>query len=123
MLSDIIHRHSIDLILSWVLRKTWAEETSSRVRGGAKTAVSRIARGLNVGRGVELGGGGGGRRWDLRHIATDFSAGLLHALPYALSLAEENQASLSFLHVMPMVIPQQQNVVAETVRNACNLSS
>jgi len=40
-----------------------------------------------------------------KHIlfATDFSAGSLHALPYALSLAEENQATLSLLHLIPLV--------------------
>jgi len=31
-------------------------------------------------------------------FATDFSSGSLHALPYALSLAEENEASLVLLH-------------------------
>jgi len=46
----------------------------------------------------------------------DFSPGSLHALPYALSLAEENDATLTFLHVMPMVIPQQRADVAEVVR-------
>ena len=53
-----------------------------------------------------------------RHIvfATDFSTGSLQALPHALSLAEENQATLSFLHVMPMVIPQRQAEVAELIR-------
>jgi nucleotide-binding universal stress UspA family protein len=35
-------------------------------------------------------------------FATDFSQGSLHALPYALSLAEENQSRLILLHVMPL---------------------
>lgn len=47
-------------------------------------------------------------------FATDFSTGSLRALPYALSLAEENQASLSLLHVMPMVPAQHQQLVAAT---------
>ncbi len=33
-------------------------------------------------------------------FATDFSSGSLHALPYAFSLAEENQARLILLHVL-----------------------
>jgi nucleotide-binding universal stress UspA family protein len=45
--------------------------------------------------------------WDidgnLRHIlyATDFGPESLHALPYALSMAEENRARLTVLHVAP----------------------
>jgi len=46
-------------------------------------------------------------RWEidghLQHIlfATDFGPESLHALPYALSLAEENRARLTLLHVAP----------------------
>lgn len=46
-------------------------------------------------------------RWEidgnLRHIlyATDFGPESLHALPYAISLAEENRARLTMLHVAP----------------------
>jgi nucleotide-binding universal stress UspA family protein len=51
-----------------------------------------------------------------KHIlfATDFSGGSLRALPYALSLSEENQANLSLLHVIPMVPAQHQKQIAET---------
>ena len=40
---------------------------------------------------------------NLRHIlfATDFGAESVHALPYALSLAESNKARLTLLHVAP----------------------
>jgi nucleotide-binding universal stress UspA family protein len=43
----------------------------------------------------------------LTHIlfATDFSEGSMHALPYALSLAEENDAELTLLHVLEEVQP------------------
>jgi nucleotide-binding universal stress UspA family protein len=34
-------------------------------------------------------------------FATDFCAGSINALPYAMSLAEENGARLTFLHVLP----------------------
>lgn len=46
-------------------------------------------------------------RWrtdgNLQHIlfATDFGPESLHAVPYAISLAEENRARLTFLHVTP----------------------
>jgi nucleotide-binding universal stress UspA family protein len=49
-------------------------------------------------------------------FATDFSAGSLKALPFALSLAEENQAALSLLHVMPLVPMQHQVHVAAGVK-------
>ena len=49
-----------------------------------------------------------GQRWELKQILfpTDFSETALHALPYALSLAEESQATLIFLHAIPLV-PQE----------------
>jgi nucleotide-binding universal stress UspA family protein len=36
-------------------------------------------------------------------FATDFSASSLHAFPYALSLAEENEASIILLHLIPLM--------------------
>jgi len=56
-------------------------------------------------------------RWDmdgnLRHIlfATDFGPESVHALPYAISLAEENRARLTLLHVAPepgAVLPEPE---------------
>ncbi len=44
-------------------------------------------------------------------FATDFSTSSLHALPYALSLAEENQASIILLHLIPLM-PLDQNPAA-----------
>ena len=38
-------------------------------------------------------------------FATDFSVGSMHALPYALSLAEENDAELTLMHVLEEVQP------------------
>jgi nucleotide-binding universal stress UspA family protein len=53
-----------------------------------------------------------------KHIvfATDFSAGSLRALSFALSVAEENEANLALLHVTPMVPLQHQEHVAKTTR-------
>jgi nucleotide-binding universal stress UspA family protein len=36
-------------------------------------------------------------------FATDFSTSSLHAFPYALSLAEENEASIILLHLIPLM--------------------
>lgn len=49
-------------------------------------------------------------------FATDFSTGSLKALPYAVSLAEESQASLTLLHVMPLVPMQHQVYVSGGVK-------
>jgi len=56
-------------------------------------------------------------RWNidgnLQHVlfATDFGPESLHALPYAISLAEENRARLTLLHVAPepgVVLPEPE---------------
>ena len=55
----------------------------------------------------------------LTHIlfATDFSEGSLHALTYALSLAEENDAELTLLHVLeelqPMPVEYSKELLAD----------
>lgn len=50
-----------------------------------------------------------------KHIlfATDFSPASRNAFTYALSLAEENQAELTLLHMVPLVPMQQQDQVRE----------
>jgi nucleotide-binding universal stress UspA family protein len=54
--------------------------------------------------------------WRLNRIlfATDFSETSLHALPYALSLAEENHATLILLNVAPLVPYQYKQSVIDT---------
>jgi nucleotide-binding universal stress UspA family protein len=114
VMEDVIRKHSIDLIILGTrgkhgLKKLLFGSGAEQIFRHADCPV------LTVGPNVKVADG------DIaafRHIvfATDFSAGSLHALPYALSLAEENQATLSFLHVMPMVIPQEQALVAEVIR-------
>ncbi len=114
VIEDVIRRHSIDLI---ILGSRGKHGLKKLVMGSGAEQIFRRADCpvLTIGPNVASRAGDVAA---FRHIvfATDFSAGSLHALPYALSLAEENQASLSFLHVMPMVIPQQQAAVAEVVR-------
>ena len=79
-------------------------------------------------------------RWDLdgnlQHVlfATDFGPESLHALPYAISLAEENRARLTLLHVAPepgVALPEPEpgtmpaldpsEVIASTEKQLCAL--
>jgi len=50
-------------------------------------------------------------------FATDFSPASVHALPYALSIAEENQAHLILLHLISLVPFQRQETVEAETRN------
>jgi len=54
--------------------------------------------------------------WKHVLFATDFSEGSLHALPYALSIAEENQAQLTLAHFVALVPMQRQEMVEEQAR-------
>jgi nucleotide-binding universal stress UspA family protein len=54
--------------------------------------------------------------WKRILFATDFSPGSLRALPYALSLAEENQASLVLLHLVPLVPMHEEEQVEAAIR-------
>jgi len=114
VIDDIIRRNAVDLI---VLGTHGKHGVKKLLFGSGAEQIFRHADCpvLTVGPRVEIPAGDVAA---FRHIvfATDFSPGSLHALPYALFLAEENQATLSFLHVMPMVIPQEQSAVAEVIR-------
>jgi nucleotide-binding universal stress UspA family protein len=114
VIEDVIRKHSIDLI---ILGSHGKHGLKKLLLGSGAEQIFRHADCpvLTIGPNVTLPPG------DVvafRHIvfATDFSAGSLRALPYALALAEENQASLSLLHVMPMVIPQQQAEIAKAAQ-------
>jgi len=107
VLDDVIHRHSIDLI---VLGSHGRRGLKKMVLGSGAEQIFRNARCpvLTVGPNVPQPSS---EVIEFKHIifATDFSDGSLKALPYALSLAEENQASLTLLHVLPLV-PMQQEI-------------
>lgn len=111
VIEDVIHRHSIDLIvlgshgrhgLKKLVLGSSAEEIFRRSSCPVMTVGPRAVQ-----RSEEPG--------ILRHIvfATDFSPGSLHALPYALSLAEENQAELTLAHFIPLVPVLHQEQVRE----------
>jgi nucleotide-binding universal stress UspA family protein len=48
--------------------------------------------------------------------ATDLSATAQRALPYALSLAEENEARLIFVHALPLIPWQEQGILEQSTR-------
>jgi nucleotide-binding universal stress UspA family protein len=112
VVDDVVHRHAIDLI---VLGSHGKRGLKKFVLGSAAEEIFRQADcpvltvGPKVAPPVE-------EATAFQHIvfATDFSAGSLKALPYAISLAEENQARLTLLHVIPLVPLQQQAGVTES---------
>jgi nucleotide-binding universal stress UspA family protein len=113
VLDDVVRRHSIDLIVLGThgkhgLKKLFLGSATEQIFRQANCPV------LTVGPGVAAAGD----EVVFQHIvfATDFSAGSLKALPYALSLAEENQAHLTLLHVMPLVPMQHQESVSGSVK-------
>lgn len=98
VLSKLVRKHGIDLIVIG---------TGAR-KGLGKLLLGSVAE--EVFRNAEcpvLTMGPHATRWkidgNLQHIlfATDFGPESLHALPYAISLAEENRARLTLLHVAP----------------------
>ena len=108
VLSRLVRKYDIDLIVIG---------TSGR-KGLQKLLLGSVAE--EVFRNAEcpvLTVGPNSTRWPadgkLRHIlyATDFGPESVHGLPYALSLAEENQARLTLLHVAPepgMALPEPE---------------
>jgi nucleotide-binding universal stress UspA family protein len=98
VLSKLVRKYEIDLIVIGTCGR----------RGLGKLLLGSVAE--EVFRNAEcpvLTVGPHAAHWEvdgkLRHIlyATDFGPESVHGLPYALSLAEENQARLTLLHVAP----------------------
>lgn len=108
VLSKLVREHDIDLIVIG---------TGGR-KGLQKLLLGSVAE--EVFRNADcpvLTMGPHATRWNidgnLRHIlyATDFGPESLHGLPYAISLAEENRARLTLLHVAPepgVVLPEPE---------------
>ncbi len=98
VLSKLVRKYAIDLI---VIGTGGRKGLGKLLLGSVAEEVFRNAECpvLTVGPHVT--------RWDfdsnLRHVlfATDFGPESVHALPYAISLAEENRALLTLLHVAP----------------------
>ncbi len=106
VISKLVREHNIDLVIIG---------TGGR-KGLGKLLLGSVAE--DIFRHAEcpvLTVGPRATRWEidgnLRHIlfATDFGPESLHGLPYARSLAEENRARLTLLHVAPqpgVVLPE-----------------
>lgn len=112
VVSDLIVHDEVDLVVLGThgrkgLRKLFAGSVAEQVFRKATCPV------LTVGPGSEFTPP---QKWKPRRIllATEFSAGSLHALPYAIALAEENQADLLLLHAVPLVPWEQQAEMAQT---------
>jgi nucleotide-binding universal stress UspA family protein len=114
VLADVIRRQSIDLI---ILGTHGRHGLKKLVLGSAAEQIFRKASCpvLTIGPHVQKLDGNG-TLFKQIVFATDFSAGSLRALPYALSLAEENQAHLVLLHIIPLVPLHQQEQVAANAR-------
>jgi nucleotide-binding universal stress UspA family protein len=111
---DLVERYQIDLV---VLGTRGREGVRKLVLGSAAEQIFRRASCpvLTVGPHVHEGEVGFDR-WKHILFATDFSDGSLHALPYALSIAEENQAQLTLMHTISLVPMQHQDAVEEQAR-------
>jgi nucleotide-binding universal stress UspA family protein len=106
VISDIIRKNKIDLVVTGThgrqgLKKLVLGSEAERIYRRATCPV------LTIGPQVPALSGA---NWKLKTILfpTDGSESSLKALPYALSLAEENQATLIFLQLMPLVPHQYQ---------------
>ena len=113
VLDDVVRRHAIDLIVLGThgkhgLKKLFLGSATEQIFRQANCPV------LTVGPKVAPAGD----EVAFKHIvfATDFSAGSLKALRCALSLAEENQAQLTLLHVIPLVPMQHQASVSGSAK-------
>jgi nucleotide-binding universal stress UspA family protein len=112
VISEVIEKHNIDLVVVGThgrqgLKKVFLGSVAEKIYRQARCPVLTVRPEIAAARGAA---------WQLKRIlfATDFSDTSLHALPYALSLAEENQATLILLHVAPLVPYQYKDSIRET---------
>jgi len=112
VISAVIENHNIDLVVVGThgrqgLKKVVLGSVAEKIYRQAKCPVLTVCPEIAASRKAS---------WELKRIlfATDFSETSLHALPYAVSLAEENQATLIFLHVAPLVPYQYKESVMDT---------
>jgi nucleotide-binding universal stress UspA family protein len=113
VLEDQIQRHKIDLI---VLGTHGRHGLKKFVLGSAAEQIFRCASCPVLTVGPHVAPPQEPATFISIIAAIDFSAGSLQALPYALSLAEENQAELVLFHVIPLVPIEHQESVAASAR-------
>jgi nucleotide-binding universal stress UspA family protein len=111
---DLVEQYAIDLV---VLGTHGRKGVKKLVLGSGAEQIFRRANCpvLSVGpharrTNVEF------ENWKHILFATDFSEGSLHALPYALSIAEENEAQLTLAHFVSLVPMQRQGEVEDQTR-------
>lgn len=109
VISDLVQHDKVDLV---VLGTHGRQGFRKLFAGSLAEQIFRAITGpiLTVGPGAE----GLPPNWNPKQIlfATDFSSGSLQALPYALSLADQNHAELTLMHAVPLVPWEQQADVA-----------
>jgi len=115
VISSIIRKNSIDLLVEGTHGRYGLQKL---VLGSSAEVVYRQATCpvLTVGPNVPHSAN---KTWKPARIlyATDLQPRSAHALPYALSLAEENQATLIFLHAEPLIPWQEQSVLEQEIRH------
>jgi nucleotide-binding universal stress UspA family protein len=99
VVSEMLHKQRFDLIVLGTHGRTGVQKL---LLGSSAEEVFRRARipVLTIGPAVKSGAHSGGR-FHCVLFATDFNAVSAAAAPYAVSLAQENQARLVLLHVLP----------------------
>jgi nucleotide-binding universal stress UspA family protein len=115
--SQVFGEQSIDLVVLGTHGRTGA---SKLLMGSVAEEIFRKAKVpvLTVGPSVRKGAHNGGHFQNVL-FATDFGESAEAALPYALSIAEESQARLYLLHVLPQPTPNKvQKSSKETVADA-----
>jgi nucleotide-binding universal stress UspA family protein len=113
-LSDVIQKQNIDLVVMGThgrhgFKKLMLGSDAEKIYRQAACPVLTI--GPHVSEPTKAG-------WQPKRIlfATDFSEASLHALPYALSLAEENEANLTLVQMIPLVPWQYKEAIEENTR-------
>ena len=112
VITDLIEHEHVDLV---VLGTHGRRGLSRLFMGSVAEQIFRTVTCpvLTVGPGSELKAH---QAWKPARIilATDFSKGSFHALPYALGLAEENNAELILLHAAPLVPWEEKSETARS---------
>ena len=111
---DLITMENVDLVVLGThgrtgLKKLFAGSVAEQIFRKAACPV------LTVG---PQSAAGPSAKWKPARIllATDFSSGSAHALPYAVTVAEDNQAELIVFHAAPLVPWEQQSEMATYYR-------
>lgn len=114
VISEVVQEKRVDLV---VVGTHGRQGLKKVVLGSAAEKIYRQAKCPVLTVGPEVGDCCP-EEWRLKEILfpTDFSETSLRALPYALSLAEEKQATLTFVHMMPLIPDRRREEVGRETR-------